>query len=122
MRLGKNSRHHQRRGRGECRSVRFTSHTAESALLSPHRGSRGLNPYIGVDFDGAASFTQNNQRNIAGYNTRTSHPAIAELGKVQYDNFAPCDSLMLHLAISRYRTLPLLPIAPCDSKRPILAP
>ena len=70
---------------------------------------------IGVDFGVAARFTQNNQKKIAGCDTRTSHPAIAELRKVRHDNFAPCDSLMSHLATSRYRTLPLSSVAQCDS-------
>ena len=77
---------------------------------------------IGIDFAIRFDFCENNQKKIAGCDTRTSHLAIAELRKVQLDNFAPCDSLMSHLATSRYRTLPLSPVAPCDSKRPLLTP
>ncbi|MBR4614120.1 MAG: hypothetical protein IKO55_00810, partial [Kiritimatiellae bacterium] len=72
-------------------------------------GSRSstLNPYMGIDFAIRFGFAENNSKKIAGGDTRTSHPAIAKLRKVRHDNFAPCDSLMSHLATSRYRTLPL---------------
>ena len=73
---------------------------------------------FGIDFAFRFGFAENNSKKIAGCDTRTSNPAIAELRKVQHDNFAPCDSLMLHLATSRYRTLPLSPVAPCDAKMP----
>ena len=75
-----------------------------------------------IDFAFRFGFAENNSKKIAGCDTRTSNPAIAELRKVQHDNFAPCDSLMLHLATSRYRTLPLSPVAPCDAKSPLLPP
>ena len=68
---------------------------------------------IGVDFALAARFKQNSQKNIAGCDTWTSHPATAELRKVRHDNFAPCDSHMSHLATSRHRTLRHRAIAPC---------
>ena len=77
---------------------------------------------FGIDFAFRFGFAENNSKKIAGCDTRTSNPAIAELRKVQHDNFAPCDSLMLHLATSRYRTLPLSPVAPCDAKSPLLPP
>ena len=77
---------------------------------------------IGVDFTIRFGFAENNSKNLAGCDTRTSHPAITELRKVRHDNFAPCDSLMLHLATSRYRTLSLSPVAPCDAKSPLLPP
>ena len=75
---------------------------------------------MGIDFTFRFGFAENNSKKIAGCDTRTSNPAIAELRKVQHDNFAPYDSLMFHLATSRYRTLSLSPVAPCDSKSPIL--
>ena len=77
---------------------------------------------IGVDFALRFGFAQNNQKNIAGCDTRASHSAIAGLRKVQHGSFAPCDSLTSHLATSRYRTLPLSPVAPCDSKSQLSAP
>ena len=94
-------------------------------LMPFGKGLRGIPETpkdIGVDFRVAANFTQNNQKKIAGCDTRTSHPAIAEHRKVRRGDFAPCDFLMSHLAISRYRTLPFPPVVPCDSKSPILAP
>ena len=100
-------------------SIGHGAHMANRWGLSP-KGE----PYqtIGVDFGVAARFTQNNQKKIAGCDTRTSHPATAELRRVRHVNFAPCDFLMLHPATSRYRTLPLPPIAPCDSKSPLSTP
>ena len=77
---------------------------------------------FGIDFAFRFGFAENNSKKIAGCDTWTSNPAIAELRKVQHDNFTPCDSLMLHLATSRYRTLPLSPVAPCDAKSPLLPP
>ena len=77
---------------------------------------------IGVDFAIKFGFAENNQKKIAGCDTRTSHPAITELCRVQLVNFAPCDSLMSHPATSRYRTLPLPSVAQCDSKSPLLTP
>ena len=77
---------------------------------------------IGIDFALAARFTQNSQKKIAGCDTSTSHPAITEHRKVRHDNFAPCDIFMLHLATSRYRTLSLSPVTPCNSKSPLFAP
>ena len=72
-------------------------------------------PYqtIGVDIGVAARFTQNNQKSIAGCDTRTSHPAIAELRKVRHGNFAPCDCLMSHPATLSCCTLRHRAIAPC---------
>ena len=102
--------------------IPYYSITPQNHVITGGAIYLGHSQVIGVDFTIRFDFAQNNQRNIAGCNTRKSHPAIAEHRKVQHDNFAPCDSLVLHLATSRYRTLPLLPVAPCDSKRPILAP
>ena len=77
---------------------------------------------IGVDFALRFGFAQNNQKNIAGCDTRASHSAIAGHRKVRHDNIAPCDSLTSHPATSRYRTLPLPPVAPCDSKSQLSTP
>ena len=73
---------------------------------------------IGVDFGLYASFAQNNSKNSAPCDTRTSHPAIAELRTVQHDNIARCEVFMSHRAMFANRTLPLSPIARCDAKRP----
>ena len=68
---------------------------------------------IGVDFGVAAKFTQNNPKKVAGCDARTSHPAIAELRKVQHGNFAPCDNFMSHPATLSCRTLRHRAISPC---------
>ena len=75
---------------------------------------------IGVDFAFRFGFAQNSQKNIAGCDTWTLHPAIAELRKVRRDDFAPCETFMSHLAKSRHHTLRLPRVAPCDSKTPLL--
>ena len=79
---------------------------------NPFRHPQG----IGVDFAFRFVLGENNQRKIARCDTSTLQGAIAELRKVQRDNFAPCDILMSHLATARYRTLPLSRVVPATQK------
>ena len=85
------------------------------------KGARTRVRNIGVDFALGFNFRENNSKNLARCDIRTPHPVIAALRKVQHEHSAPCNVLMLHLATSRYHTLPLSPIAQCDSKSPLLA-
>ena len=48
---------------------------------------------------------KNKLKNFAGCNRWKSYLAIAGLGRVRYDNFAPCDSDESHLAMLAYHTL-----------------
>ena len=106
-----------RRGRSPC-----LSGPCQCPFPDGGPAHSGHSQDIGVDFALRFGFAQNNSKNIAGCDTRTSHPAIAGHRKVRHDNIAPCDSLTSHPATSRYLTLPLSPVAPCDSKSQLSTP